>query len=130
MKTPLLVVAVCSGLPGCAMQDPVTPASPDTAVFAAACTAEDDSQDHLKRASSALPARASTRPEPQLGTVAPNTRVPSHVVTPSMRAMERATAARESQESGIEKRHGEKISPPCAQRTAPDPAAPTGMRKG
>ena len=44
------------------------------------------------RADSALPARASTKPEPQLGTVAPSTRVPSHTVTPSSQAMAAATA--------------------------------------
>jgi len=52
------------------------------------------------RASSALPARASTRPEPQLGTVAPNTRVPSHTLTPSLRAMRAATAKEEARTAG------------------------------
>lgn len=42
------------------------------------------------RADSALPARASNKPEPQLGTVASDTRVPSHTDTPSLRAMQSA----------------------------------------
>ena len=120
MNTPLLVAAVCAGLPGCTVQDPGAPTSPDTAAFAA-CRVQDNAQDNSQRASSALPARASTRPEPQLGTVAPNTRVPSHVVTPSMRAMERATAAREAQEAGTVK----KMSPSCQQSLEPEPAPQT-----
>lgn len=123
MKTPLLVAAVCAGLPGCVVQDPDAPTSPDTAVFTAACAG--NSQDNLQRASSALPARASTGPAPQLGTVAPSTRVPSYVVTPSMRAMQRATAAREAQETDT----AEKIPASCEQPVAPATAAPTRDRK-
>jgi hypothetical protein len=47
------------------------------------------------RADSSLPARASTKPEPQLGSVAPSTRLPSHTVTPSSRAMAAARASAE-----------------------------------
>jgi hypothetical protein len=107
MKTPVLVAVVCAGLPGCAAQDPAAPASPDSAVFAAG----------------ALPARPSTGPAPQLGTVAPTARVLSHVETPSMRAMARATAAREAQETGAAK----KISPSCALPPAPDRAPSGGL---
>ena len=96
MKTPLLVAAACAALPGCALQDPAAPAVPGTEAFAAGCPMHDTAP----RAASALPARASTRPEPQLGSVAPDTRVPSQAVTPSTRAMERALAA---QAGGSEK---------------------------
>ena len=116
MNTPLLVAAVCAGLPGCAMQDPAAPTSPDTAVFAAACAVEVDSHDHRQRAASALPARATSAPAPQLGTVAPNTRVPSHVVTPSMRAMERASAAGAGSVTDVNK----KAQKNCADAHTPD----------
>ena len=100
MKKPLLIAAVCAGLPVCAAQDAVPQPAPGAGPLAARC----DVHDNSPRASSALPARASTRPEPQLGTVAPSTRVPSHVVTPSMRAMEAATAAQAAQVAGSEKK--------------------------
>jgi hypothetical protein len=64
---------------------------------------QDKLQDNTLRASSALPARASTGPAPQLGTIAPATRVPSQVVTPSVRAMARATAAQAGQTAHVDK---------------------------
>ena len=121
MNTPLLVAAVCAGRPGCTVQDPGSPTSPDTAVFATACRVEDNAHDNSQRASSALPARASTRPEPQLGTVAPSTRVPSHVVTPSMRAMERASAAQAGNMTDVDKK---------AQKNCADAGAPDAPRQG
>lgn len=66
------------------------------------------------RADSALPARASTRSEPQLGTVAPNTRVPSHTATPSQRAMA-AAAARDEKTTSAEK----DADKPCAGEAGP-----------
>jgi len=87
MNMPLLIAAACAALPGCAtaqaMPQPRTAAAPP-----APCAAPADSL----RASSALPARAGTRPEPQLGSVAAAGRVPSHASTPSARAMAAATA--------------------------------------
>ena len=114
MKAPLLIAAVCAGLPGCAMQDPAAPVAPGTELFAPACAMHDGAA----RASSALPARASTGPAPQLGSVAPNTRVPSHACTPSMRAMERAMAA---QAAG-----GENTTPPACPCTSATPASKKG----
>ena len=115
MKTPLLVAAACAALPGCALQDPAAPAVPGTEVFAAGCPMHDNAP----RAASALPARASTKPEPQLGSVAPNTRVPSNAMTPSMRGMERATAA---QAAGSEKN----ATPSCHPASA-KPASKRGV---
>ena len=104
MKKPLLIAAVCAGLPGFAAQDAAANAGPGSAPVATRCEVHDNVHDNSPPASSALPARASTRPEPQLGTVAPNTRLPSHVVTPSMRAMERATAAQAAENAGSERK--------------------------
>jgi hypothetical protein len=88
MNMPLLIVAACAGLPGCAtgqaVPEPRSAATPPTP-----CAAQADSM----RASSALPARAGIRPELQLGSVAAAGRVPSHASTPSGRAMAAATAA-------------------------------------
>jgi len=87
MNMPLLIVAACAGLPGCATGQAV-PEPRSTAAPPAPCAAPADSM----RASSALPARAGTHPEPQLGSVAAAGRVPSHALTPSARAMAAATA--------------------------------------
>lgn len=96
MHTPVLFAAMVAALPlGAAAQpapDPVpAPAAPPTG-----CAALEEAP----RAASALPARASTRPAPELGAVAPNTRVPSHTVTPSMRAMRAARAKQAENLSG------------------------------
>jgi len=88
MHTPLLLAAMVAALPlaATAQDDPATaPAQPAPR---SGCAGFEEAP----RASSALPARAGTRPAPELGTVAPNTRVPSHTVTPSMRAMRAARA--------------------------------------
>lgn len=92
MNKPLLIAAVCAALPACAAQDPARPPA-----MAAQCAMPDRAP-----ASGALPARASTRPEPQMGTVAPNARVPSHVMTPSMRAMEQAMAEQGGQVARVD----------------------------
>lgn len=76
------------------------------------------------RADSALPARASTRPAPQLGTVAPNSRVPSHTATPSRRAMA-AASARDEKTTNAEK----DVHDPCADEAAPN-APESGRAKG
>lgn len=87
MNIPLLIAAACTGLPGCATGQ-VAPERNTTAAPRAPCAVSADSL----RASSALPARAGTRPEPQLGSVAAAGRVPSHASTPSGRAMAAAMA--------------------------------------
>lgn len=92
MNKPLLIAAVCAGLPAYA-QDAVPAAAPVSAPVSAHCNMPDDPPP----ASGALPARAGTRPEPHRGSVAPNSRVPSQVVTPSMRAMAAAGAAQDGQ---------------------------------
>jgi hypothetical protein len=56
-------------------------------------------------AAGALPARASTTAEPQRGTVAPGTRVPSQTVTPSSRAMA-AVSARDEKTTNNEENTG------------------------
>ncbi|MBD8529840.1 MULTISPECIES: hypothetical protein [unclassified Massilia] len=87
MNMLLLIAAACAALPGCAAGQAV-PESRTVAAPPAPCVTPVDSA----RASSALPARASTRPEPQLGSIAAAGRVPSHALTPSARAMAAATA--------------------------------------
>ena len=88
MHKPVLFAAVVAALPlGAAAQT-----NPDTAPGKPAPQSGCPDVEEAPRASSALPARASTRPAPELGTVAPNTRVPSHAVTPSLRAMRAARA--------------------------------------
>jgi hypothetical protein len=92
MNKPLLFAAMVAALPlGAAAQQGDADAMQGKAPPQPGCAGAEEAP----RASSALPARASTRPVPQLGTVAPNTRVPSHTVTPSMRAM-RAARAKEA----------------------------------
>ena len=131
MKKPLLIAAVCAGLPGYAAQDAAANAGPGTAPAATRCNVHDNVHDKVHDnsppASSALPARASTRPEPHLGTVAPNTRLPSHVVTPSMRAMERATAAQAADNAGSDKKvAGSEKNMSAACQPAPGHPAPKG----
>lgn len=108
MKKPLLIAALCAGLPACAAQDAAPVSTP-----AARCPMPDDPPP----ASSALPARAGDRPAPHLGSVAPNSRVPSQVVTPSMRAMAAAGAAQDGQAAHVHKNrqeHCKKLSAPTA----------------
>lgn len=99
MNKPLLIAAACAALPACAAQDSAPAAPPATPAMAAHCAMPD----HPPPATGALPARARTVPEPQRGTVAPNARVPSQVMTPSMRAMEKAMAEQGGQLAQVEK---------------------------
>lgn len=89
MKPPILFSVMLAALPVCAAaQAPKpgsAPARPD-------CTGSATASAQVPRASGALPARASTRPEPQRSSVAPPARVPSHTETPSLRAMRSARA--------------------------------------
>ncbi|MGX4643687.1 hypothetical protein [Massilia sp. SYSU DXS3249] len=116
MKKPLLIAALCAGLPACAAQDVVPAAGP----VAARCPMPDDPPP----ASGALPARAGDRPAPHLGSVAPNSRVPSQVLTPSMRAMAAAGAAHDGQAAHVHKNPQEH----CEK--SPAPAASEGNRAG
>ena len=87
MKHSVWWAAACAALPALAQ---------DRVPQAAGC-AEETAPAHA-----ALPARAATTPQPQLGTVAPSTRVPSHVETPSARAMRRALARNQGQDADAE----------------------------
>jgi hypothetical protein len=111
MKKPVLWAAVLAALPPGALAQEGKPA---TAAHQPDCT-------DAPRAASALPARASTRPEPQRGTVAPNTHVPSHTVTPSSRAMA-AASARAEKTTDEEKNAGGR----CADGS--EPGAPESGR--
>mgnify|MGYP003482652554 CR=1 FL=1 len=94
MNKPLLFAAMCAALPACAAAQEAAPAAePGKGTSQAACGAPE-----ATRASSALPARASAKPEPQLGSVARNAWVPSHAETPSLRAM-RAARAKETRQT-------------------------------
>ena len=97
MHKPVLFAAMVAALPlGAQAQD-----KPDTTPGKTA--PQSDCADREEpRAASALPARASTKPAPELGTVAPNTRVPSHTLTPSLRAM-RAAQAKEAARADAQK---------------------------
>jgi len=97
MHKPVLFAAMVAALP----LGPAAQANPDTAPGKPAPQPGCAGYEEAPRASSALPARAGTKPAPELGTVAPNTRVPSHTVTPSLRAM-RAANAKEAARAGRE----------------------------
>lgn len=89
--------------------------APQTACADVSCAA---------RADSALPARAAAAPAPQLGTVAPNTRVPSWTDTPSRRAMAAATARDEKNtddQKKIQEEQDESTAPKkCRQKLDKD----------
>ena len=89
MNKPVFFAAMVAALPLCAAaQEAKPPAVPAGAPPQTGCP----NADEAPRASSALPARASTIAEPQLGSVAASGRVLSHAETPSMRAMRAARA--------------------------------------
>ena len=84
MKKSMLLAAVCIAAPLCAAAQDDAPNPP--------CPPQE------APARAALPARPSTVPQPQQGSVAPSNKVPSEVVTPSTRAMRAAQARREQQD--------------------------------
>jgi hypothetical protein len=101
MHKPVLFAAMVAALPleAAAQQNPdIAPGKPAPQ---SGCAGFEEAP----RASSALPARASAKPAPELGTVAPNTRVPSHTVTPSLRAM-RAASEKEAARAAGDQRAG------------------------
>jgi hypothetical protein len=85
MNKPVLLAIMLTALPAAA---PAQEGKADSVSPRLRCT--DPREAPL--AAGALPARASTVPEPQRGTVAPGTRVPSETVTPSSRAMAAVSA--------------------------------------
>jgi hypothetical protein len=85
MKKAVLLTAVCAALPLHAVAQNDAPKPP--------CVPS------ASPARAALPARASTVPQPQQGSVAPSNKVPSEVETPSTRAMRAARARQEEQAS-------------------------------
>jgi hypothetical protein len=96
MNKPLLLAVMVAALPACATAQEAKPGTPPgQAPSPPGCAGLPEAP----RASSALPARASTRPAPQLGAVARSAWVPSHAETPSLRAM-RAAKAREAGQAG------------------------------
>lgn len=90
MNMPLLIAAVCTGLPGCAAGQAFSEPG------AAASTTQCAVQEEKPRAASALPARAATHSEPQRGSIAATGRIPSYADTPSARAMSAAKARAEA----------------------------------
>lgn len=116
MHKPVLFAAMVAALPlGAGAQsapDPApTPPAPPTG-----CAAVEEAP----RAASALPARATTRAAPELGAVAPNTRVPSHTLTPSMRAMRAARAKEARNLSGDPSATGDCAASLARPKTARD----------
>ena len=85
------------------------------------CTVADKASE---RASAALPARASTHPMPERGTIAPATRVPSTVESASSRAMAAARAREQQAES--EKKTTQDGCQPAARQAAPAEGAKQG----
>jgi hypothetical protein len=119
---PVLFAALVAALPACAAAQE---GSAGVVSAKAPAQAGCPSLGETPRASSALPARASTKPEPQLGSVASNARVPSHAQTPSLRAM-RAASVKEAERAS----HA-----PAGTRTdcgpaAIDPARQAGEKQG
>ena len=111
MNKPVLLAAMVAALPLGAGAQQGNPGSPtQEAQPQPGCPGVEEAP----RASSALPARASTKPEPQLGSVAPNSRVPSHVVTPSMRAMRAVIAKEAARATGAAPGAGTACVPPAA----------------
>jgi hypothetical protein len=91
MNKPVLLAAMATVTAGLPLGAFAQEGGPGTTPPQPGCAARAEAP----RADSSLPARASDKPEPQLGTVAPTTRVPSHTDTPSSRAMAAASARAE-----------------------------------
>jgi hypothetical protein len=108
MNPPVLLAAVLGTFPVLALAQE---SAAQSAPHQPACLAKAEA----RGARGALPARAGTAPEPQRGTVAPGTRVPSNMVTPSSRAMA-AALARDEKTTDEEKNAGDL----CARTIAPD----------
>ena len=70
----------------------------------------------VERASSALPARAGTRPMPERGTVAPANRLPAHMESASSRAMAAAAARSDAKDA---KKNNKPACGPAAQENLP-----------
>jgi hypothetical protein len=110
MHTPVLFAAMVVALPlGATAQD-----NPDAAPAKPAPQSGCAGAEEAPPASSALPARAGTKPAPELGSIAPNTRVPSHTVTPSLRAMRAANAKEAARALGNPRAANTGCAPPVS----------------
>lgn len=118
MNKPVLFAALVAALPVCATAQEASPGAPPPE---AGCPGPEQTP----RAASALPARASTKPEPQLGSVAATGRVPSHAETPTLRAMRAASA----QEAGRASQAQAGTRTDCGP-AATDPARQEGKKQG
>ena len=114
MHKPVLFAAMVAALPALPLSA-AAQANPEAAPGKPAPQSGCADADEAPRASSALPARASTKPAPELGTVAPNTRVPSHTDTPSLRAMRAATAKEAARGGGEPTAVDTGCSPPVSR---------------
>ena len=124
MHKPVLFAAMLSALPALPLSA-AAQANPDAAPAKPAPQSGCADAEEAPRAASALPARASTKPAPELGSVAPNTRVPSHTVTPSLRAMRAARA----KEATREREHPAAADSGCAPPMSP-PVTGMGTNNG
>jgi len=118
MHKPVLFAAMVAALPALPLSA-AAQANPEAAPGKPAPQPGCADAEETPRASSALPARASTKLAPELGTVAPNTRVPSHTDTPSLRAM-RAARAKEAARAGGDQGAADTGCPPPVSRPATD----------
>ena len=91
MNKPVLLAAVAAAAAPLPAGVLAQEGAPEPAPSQPGCATSADAP----RADSALPARASTKPEPQLGTVARDKWVAPHTDTPSSRAMAAASARAE-----------------------------------
>jgi len=124
MHKPVLFAAMVAALPALPLSA-AAQANPEAAPGKPAAQSGCADAEETPRASSALPARASTKPAPELGTVAPNTRVPSHTDTPSLRAMRAATAREAARKGGEPKEADTGCAPPVSR-----PVSETDTKKG
>lgn len=114
MKRAVLTAALLAAQPlYVAAQEPAPAAPP--------CRADHQANE---RASAALPARAGTHPMPERGTLAPATRVPSHVESAASRAMAAAQARQQQEDSG--KKDTQDGCQPAARQAAPAEGAKKG----
>lgn len=114
MHNPVLFAVVVAALPALP-PSAAAQANPEPAPAKPAPQSGCAGFEEAPRASSALPARASTKPAPELGTVAPNTRVPSHTVTPSLRAMRAASAKEAARAAGESTKADTGCAPPVSR---------------
>jgi hypothetical protein len=118
MSPPVLLAAVLGAFPVVAL---VQESAAQSAPHQPACPARAEA----RGARGALPARAGTVPEPQRGTVAPGTPVPSNTVTPSSLSM--AAASARNQKTTDEEKSADAF---CNRTIAPDARKEGGAQAG